>query len=381
MLWLLLPCSIIVNLLHLPYKTFSPLVTMERLSWKVKKEVGAVVLETGGTIFGGYVRDSILHDHYAQLYYENATPKEEVDKRYNDPSFYPEYKDRTILPDDIDCYFPTYNHLKQFEAYLLQHKFCFKRLFTRTDASEYIPRLSKLKNMLSHIRYKISIVNPNKLSLIRMLMIQNIPASARGEVIDDISAMLDELASKLVDIPSVQVDALIAADPGIILSPPFGELDFECNGLVLTKQGLSLADDLKEKQTPNAFIADINKLAKVHAAILKKEARLVQGNLTDKYRVTKMKVKGWTISHDDFSSILKCLPEETDTPTCIICHSSCQTNCLKLNCCAARYHSQCLIEAATKGTAAMAITKTCIMCKRHVNNIKNDISILQTLQE
>jgi hypothetical protein len=354
---------------------------MDRLSWKVKKEVGSVVLDAGGTIFGGYVRDSILHDHYAQLYYENATPKEERDKRYNDPTFFPEYKERTLLPDDIDCYFPTYNHLKHFESYLVQHKFCFKRIFTRTDAAEYIPRLSKLKNQLTHIRYKVSIVNPNKLSLIRMLMIQNIPASARGEVSDDINIMLDELATKLVDTPSVQIDALIAADPAITLSPPFGELDFECNGLVLTKHGLSLADDLKDKQTPNAFIADINKLARIHAAILKKEARLVNGNITDKYRVTKMKIKGWTILHDDFTSILKCLPQETEPPTCIICHQTCESNCLKLKCCAAHYHPQCLIEAATKGTAAMAITKTCIMCKRHVNSIKTDISILQALQE
>ena len=363
--------------------TSSPLQSMERLSWKVKKEVGTVVLDSGGTIFGGYVRDSILHDHYAQLYYENATPKEERDKRYNDPSFFPEYKERTTLPDDIDCYFPTYNHLKQFEAYLLQHKFCFKRLFTRTDAAEYIPRLSKLKNMLTHIRYKISIVNPNKLSLIRMLMIQNIPSSARGEVADDLNAILDELANKLVSIPSVQVDALIATESGLTLSPPFGELDFECNGLVLTKQGLSIADDLKDKQTPNGFIADINKLAQVHSAILKKQARLVRGNITDKYRVTKMKVKGWTILHDDFTSILKpsSLPDN-DPPTCIICHNPVSSsNCCKLKCCAAMYHSQCLIEAATKGTAAMAVTKSCIMCKRFVTNITNDISILQVIQE
>lgn len=355
---------------------------MEKIEWKLKKEIGALVLKAGGTIFGGYIRDSIIHDHYAKLYYENATPEEAIDARYNDPTFFPEYKERTLIPEDIDCFFPTPDFLKNFESLLLQHKFCFSRLFTHTDASEYIPRLQKFKHALSHTRYKITLINPHKTSLIRMLLLQSIPASTRDEVLDPVNDFLEVFSAKLTDLSHILVDILIPNNPIDTFTPPFGQLDFECNGLVLTSQGLSLANDLKDTQTSQGFITDINKLATIHQDILHKKATLVKGNLLDIHRITKMKNKGWTISHDPFTNIipLDTTPEpDPELSTCIICHASFEATApgMKLKCCAAKYHSHCLLEAALKGPAAMTVTKSCIMCKRTIRNISYDMSILQ----
>lgn len=356
---------------------------MEKLSWKLKKEVGSAILEAGGQIFGGYVRDTIIHDHYAKLYYEK-TAKQEEDS-YNNPTYLPEYKDRTLLPEDIDCFFPSMEYRNAFERILSHHKFCFKRVFVRADASEYIPRLQKYKNTLSHIRYKVFLINSNKASIIRMLLLQNIPASVRHELSEEVNELMDQFVSKLHDTPSVTIDALISNNTltALTLQPPFGGLDFECNGLILTKHGLSLADDLKEKQTSHGFIADMNKIASVHADILKRKAVLVKGSIIDKYRITKMQKKGWEICHGDLINIERIDPSEEDDCSCIICHNNFKSeqDCFKLKCCAARYHKDCLIEAAQKGIAAMTATKVCIMCKQTTAiQLGNDISILQCLE-
>lgn len=362
---------------------------MNKLDWKLKKEVGEIVLTAGGTIFGGYIRDSIIHDHYAKLYYEKCdedkVSEDDIDDKYTDPTFYPEYSDRTVVPEDIDCFFPSMLQLKTFEFMLIQNKYCCKRLFTRSDASEYLPRLKVDKKMLSHVRYLISLVNPNKVNMIRMLIQQSVPAAARYTVNEEIDIFLHLLESRLEDATPIIVDALIVNDNHCSTStqqymPPFGDLDFECNSLLLTKLGLTLAEDLKEKQIKNGFITDLNKLFDIQKDILQKKAKIVchyPPSPTDKYRVTKMINKGWTIIHDHFQIILK-VPQED---TCIICHNTFNTeeDCYKLKCCAAKYHKKCLIDASLEGSAAMTVKKECIMCKQHVCTLAHDIAILQSL--
>lgn len=61
------------------------------------------------SIFGGYVRDMMLHHHGAMAYYSHLTREEgapsERKDLYNDPTFHPEsYQDRNTYPRDIDCF-------------------------------------------------------------------------------------------------------------------------------------------------------------------------------------------------------------------------------------------------------------------------------------
>ena len=57
----------------------------------------------GGVIFGGAVRDTILHDLAAKDFYKNGGTNES----YDDPTS--EWNDRFVTPNDIDCYILRHN--------------------------------------------------------------------------------------------------------------------------------------------------------------------------------------------------------------------------------------------------------------------------------
>jgi hypothetical protein len=69
--------------------------------WKFKKEIASILIDHDAVIFGGFVRDMILHDSHATQFYEknpNATQQE-----YADDSVHPQTSGRLVIPRDIDC--------------------------------------------------------------------------------------------------------------------------------------------------------------------------------------------------------------------------------------------------------------------------------------
>ncbi len=356
-----------------------------RFEWKFKKLVGSLVLSSGGTIFGGYVRDSILHDHFSKKYYEqckkDSIHMEEEQIRYMDPDFYPEFKDRTLNPDDIDCFFTSYALLKNFEETLHHSKLCFTKVFVHDDVSNYITRLNLPPNTVSHIRYKVTHFHTPKKNMLKMLLKNSFHTLIRHELNLEIENFITRLEHVTESYPHIIIDALIQkTNSSYPLSPPFGKLDFECNGLLLSSKGLTIASDLKDSTKEYVgFIADITKQTEIIQDILQKKARLIQsvGYNVDKYRIDKMKEKGWDIIYGDFLNIVS--QKSTDPEdVCIICHETVKdTEHYKLKCCSAWYHKKCLIDASITGSAAMAQTNKCIMCKKLLCNIGYDICILQ----
>lgn len=360
----------------------------KRLSWKLKKHVAKLILNTGGIIFGGYVRDAIIHDHYSDKYYtkcsEDMVSSVDIISRYNDETFYPEYKERMLIPEDIDCFFKTTQTLNSFEQLLFREKFCLTKVFTRKDAMDYIPRLNVPANSLSHIRYKITHLNSNKSALIRKLLQQSFCTTIHSEIFEEINYFISSLCEKTKQIPEVYIDVLLQTNNTYDFHPPFGGLDFECNGLVLSNSGISLASDLKESQISFGFITDINKMTQVISDILAKKAVLVKkiGIPTDTYRFDKMRIKGWDIITGKYSYIETNINIDSDD-ICIICHGQFNEEqdktSYKLKCCSAKYHKKCLIDAGLVGPVAMTVTSKCIMCKKTIPIITNDICILQAL--
>ena len=68
-------------------------------------------------IFGGAVRDLILHNYAAREFYKLST----LDK-YDDPTIHPELSDRFLIPSDIDM-FITYDQHNAFKSYLYKRGF------------------------------------------------------------------------------------------------------------------------------------------------------------------------------------------------------------------------------------------------------------------
>lgn len=60
-----------------------------------------ILLRSGVTIFGGYVRDMIIHHNGANIFYQNGG----CSNTYCDKDVHPEsFKDRNTYPKDIDCF-------------------------------------------------------------------------------------------------------------------------------------------------------------------------------------------------------------------------------------------------------------------------------------
>ena len=61
------------------------------------KKLIAQIITYEGSVFGGAVRDIVLHDHHATKFYETYDPTS-----YQDPTIGPEYSERFLVPKDID---------------------------------------------------------------------------------------------------------------------------------------------------------------------------------------------------------------------------------------------------------------------------------------
>jgi hypothetical protein len=85
-------------------------------------------------IFGGAVRDSILHSNASREFYKLST----LDK-YDDPTIHPELSDRFLLPTDIDM-FITYQDHYNFKLYLYKRGYYYKET-KKIDLSYINPKL------------------------------------------------------------------------------------------------------------------------------------------------------------------------------------------------------------------------------------------------
>ena len=60
------------------------------------------ILGVGAIVFGGFVTDKFIHDHYAALLYEKNRNSRE---KYSDATFDSDTKYRLLVPNDIDAFF------------------------------------------------------------------------------------------------------------------------------------------------------------------------------------------------------------------------------------------------------------------------------------
>ena len=81
-----------------------------RIKYKNIMHIASIILEQNGTIFGGFVRDKIAHDHFAKLFYEKGGSNQDYANRKKDHSTVR----RLINPKDIDCYFNKKENLDKF---------------------------------------------------------------------------------------------------------------------------------------------------------------------------------------------------------------------------------------------------------------------------
>lgn len=265
--------------------------------WKMMSCVEQAARSAGATIFGGFVRDKIIHDHFASEFYKTGSSL----SKYNDPLFMPEtFSKRTIIPKDIDMFMP----------------------------SDKIPVFKQnLENLLLTMKTK-SIVNNQFYFNFK---------HTKAEVIFAVNPIIKHLIDNkklVVNIDIIHSDNMQADD-----------LDFECNGLWITPDNeFKLCPSLQANKSPRDKLQKLNDII---GDILNNRAMIVSEH-TMSYRIKRMIQKGWIVFGDTVRSVL----QKTVDPesVCLICLDEFTNKIeINLNCCNAKMHKCCATTFIHKG--------------------------------
>lgn len=250
------------------------------------RDVERLVIDNGGTIYGGYVRDLVC----------GAAPSD---------------------LSDIDCYM-NYHMLDRFFFDIDYCDMKVRIVFDRPDATQYIPTINIPEGVIRHMRCEVS-------------------SAAAAISVDIMYAKCHRFS---------------------FYHPPFGTVDFECNGLLLTKSGVALSPTIYSSLSPMARHEKLNDIIQDI-----RDRRAIYVDIPSPLRIAKMMAKGWTIV-TKYVEQVEAVAGTEGAEMCIICHEDLADH-YKLRCCNARYHRTCLVKALDSDNKyCVAATGQCIMCKQ-----------------
>lgn len=351
-----------------------------KLEWKIKNRIINLIVENNGEIFGGTARDKYLHDTHASLIYKyiaetSNNPIVEFNDKYNDKEYRPDLFGRWTIVHDIDACIHVSNYDKLVEALQAEYPSCHK-IFSR-DPKQYFPNLLIDEGQVRHERFRIDIVNSGGIfSLLNSQMMNRVKYD-----MPDLSESINSLFASIRTINYIWIDLMVILAPSFLftIEPPFGNPDFECNSLIMNKDGFRVSSHLLIENSiyPNDIVGKANLLTKIMGDILKKDAVLVYNYNYPWYRISKMKKKEWNIPN--LFKHIDIVKDENYDGYCIICNDTISTEMYKFKCCDARYHRDCMLQAFEKGISSILDCKKCIMCKEPLRNINRDYRILKNV--
>lgn len=332
-----------------------------RNAYKLRRQVEQAILTHGGIIFGGHVRDVVLHDLHAAEFYK-AVGGRGKDELYNDATCHPEWSGRLAISNDIDCYMVAHA-IEPFLESLADEHISVHKVFERCDAKKYLPSLNIPSGVVSHIRYKATNIGMSNVRYVHQLVREGINSNARVLVTRQIDMFVTSLREASDEVEPLMLDVFVADCANFYnMCPPFGRVDFECNGLIMMRGGIMLAPTLyshlpvmTRQNTLQRIIEDISARKAVH---MDDDLHL--------WRVTKMQKKGWII---EMKHVVKCDVPAADV--CIFCHEDVPAKHYKLRCCSAIYHKACLVKVLSSEYGS-----SCIQCKQDTD-AHHDIPILE----
>jgi hypothetical protein len=316
--------------------------------WKFMCAIRDMILEHDGMIFGGFVRDSLIHDHFAREFYKLGR---NLVWDYMDPAIDPATADRLLIPHDIDAYM-TQKDFEDLTSTLQANRVHIRVAFVRSP-DNYITNQDVSDPTLKHYRLSVSI---------------------------DLAKVTKALAELPVDLGSLCAPSDVKLD--IITSvkameePFLSRPDFECNALYMTKHGISLSRRVFTKRLK--YDHELHK-NRVMRDIIERRTRYLNPDPDSEAsnermisRIRRMFLRNWVIQDD-----LMTLVAEDDYPGhCIICHGLVGSHHFKLHCCDGRYHGHCLQAAMSTGTSAMRFTNRCFVCKSHLASSESNLPYL-----
>lgn len=280
---------------------------MTQTQLRIMRDIANIAIAAGGEIFGGYVRDSIiLEETYSEkleeVYKNSAPPEFEIDEKF--------------MPVDIDVSFKTPREYNIFVRFLTKKKY---KVSKNTATDQYI---------FGHKKLTVD-VEVDVFDLIR----RNLPTTVS-------SSAIEQFIRPMSFAKRVHVDVIVSDT-----RPPYSDLDFECNGLLMSVGGLTLCDQLAEKKS---ILQKFETLTRIVGDIKDRKAIIVRSKIQ---RIQKMLGKKWNIvGHSEI--------ENGDS--CIICAVPFKNDGFKLKCCSAAYHDTCLLRTTER-------FGECIQCKKEWN--------------
>jgi hypothetical protein len=255
-------------------------------------------------IFGGAVRDSILHGYASREFYKLST----LDK-YDDPTIHPELSDRFLLPTDIDM-FITYNDHYNLKLYLYKRGYYYKET-KKID-------LSYINTNLRHREYEL----------------------IKAEII-----YFDKKNKKSYPI---LLDIILSNK---IIIPPMDD-DFSVNKLIMTRKGIvPMMCDWKYDE--------------IEKHIHNKEA-FCNSTISHK-RYEKLNANGWKVTMNYSTFIFKLRVNEEEE-TCVICLDTLKVGELEVlpkKCkCKYSYCKECIQYSLKSSQCLMCKNNTCLVEKK-----------------
>jgi len=232
-------------------------VNLNKVKYLTMVKVGDLFMEKGAIIFGGFIRDKYIHDHYANLFYDKKMDKD----RYTEVDYDPDTKHRLLVPKDIDVFIKgTDEDIEEVYSFIREKGFNIE--------------IKKRKVIYG----AFDNVNQQKI-IIRFQSEIGLPR------------------------PKIELDVLYSTAD---VKPPFGRLDLLCNGLLMDKNGIYFSNKTGSRIDYWGFFDRKILEIEVLNGLLKFETRKVELITETKEQSTKnekmianrielMELRGWKI--------------------------------------------------------------------------------------
>jgi len=344
------------------------------MSKKICEEI--ICSSPNNIIYGGYLRDNLIHDAMADKFYECYDTFEE----YNNPTIDKSTLLRTLVPQDIDVIFDTISNYDNFVCHVTTMGFTVSPYNKPYHEVEY--KTSEEAPLSPENRFKIKIKNNQPIQYLNNNKFLSVDF-VNTEIIIDVTIC------RYYDIkPDFLCNSLMVSSSGFI---KYGRNDF----IFDSTQTLI---ERKKKELEDILVIELQ--------ILKMEAVIVPTNcckikVPDLHRLKKMVKKGWRIiynnnrSHHLHQLINHC------EDCCVICRDKFAEitsvpgvhtllNGFKFGCCSASYHPKCMLEVIESSPNMFISSFTfidfyrCVQCsqKAIIDVLKEDfVKLCQRLEE
>ena len=224
--------------------------TTDRIKYLLFEEVKKTVFNHNGIIFGGFVRDMIIGDHYKEKY--NGVNKYNIHKFWN-RMYQPETAARTIVANDMDI---CMNKEEDVDVFIVALRDIFN------DRVGYANISSSMISVTSENSYfRIPISLHKKINY--TITIGKIPFVHSGVEI------------------SFDFDIIVPRNPKLM--PPFNRLDMLCNVFVLNKQGVVMSSNTGTIIDQMSILNKQKMSLRIMEDIVKFKTQFCLGNYTDNY--------------------------------------------------------------------------------------------------